>query len=181
MRYVLRGISVLFAFGALALNPMVSQAEEDSTVFELRTYTTHDGRLPALEARFRDHTMALFEKHGMRNVGYWVPVDRPNTLIYIIAHESAEAIPNNWKSFVSDPAWQVVAEESQRDGQILVEGGIRKSVHESGRLLASSDDRRHRQRTASGNTLCAGYWYVMHDRLNCRMGHQPCGCLTPRS
>jgi hypothetical protein len=124
MRCLIRGIHVLIAFGAIAFTSAAVHAEEDTTVFELRTYTTHEGRLPALEARFRDHTMALFEKHGMRNVGYWVPVDRPNTLIYIIAHESAEAIPNNWKSFVSDPAWQVVAEESQKDGQILVEGGI---------------------------------------------------------
>ncbi len=126
MRYLLLGISVFLAFSA---SPAF--ADEDSTVFELRTYTTHEGRLPALEARFRNHTMALFEKHGMRNVGYWIPVDRPNTLIYIIAHESAEAIPNNWKSFVSDPAWQVVAEESQRDGQILVEGGIESQFMKS--------------------------------------------------
>jgi hypothetical protein len=124
MRYLLRGIHVLITFGAIAFASALAHAEEDGTVFELRTYTTHEGRLPALEARFRDHTMALFEKHGMRNVGYWVPVDRPNTLIYIIAHESTEAISDNWQSFVSDPAWQVVAEESQKDGQILVEGGI---------------------------------------------------------
>ncbi len=108
----------------LVAAPVASLAEEGGAVFELRTYTTHEGRLPALEARFRDHTMALFEKHGMRNIGYWIPVDRPNTLIYIIAHESAAAIPENWKAFATDPAWQQVAEASQKDGPILVEGGI---------------------------------------------------------
>ena len=94
------------------------------TVYEMRTYTTHDGRLPALEARFRDHTMRLFEKHGMRNVGYWTPVDRPNTLIYIIAHENGDLVTGNWKAFASDPEWQMVAAESQKDGPILVDGGI---------------------------------------------------------
>lgn len=98
--------------------------ESRDVVYELRTYTTHDGRLPALEARFRDHTMALFEKHGMRNVGYWIPEDRANTLIYLIAHESRDAVERNWRAFVADPEWQAVAKASTRDGPILVEGGI---------------------------------------------------------
>ena len=116
--------TLALTLSALLITPMLSMAEEGETVFELRTYTTHEGRLPALEARFRDHTMALFEKHGMRNVGYWIPVDKPNTLIYIIAHDSAAAIQENWKAFATDPAWKKVAVESQQDGQILVEGGI---------------------------------------------------------
>jgi hypothetical protein len=124
MGNLIRRLFGVFVFSAVLVTPVVSVAEEGGVVFELRTYTTHEGRLPALETRFRDHTMALFEKHGMRNIGYWVPVDKPNTLIYIIAHESAAAIPENWKSFVTDPAWVEVAEESQKDGQILIEGGI---------------------------------------------------------
>ena len=63
-------------------------------VFELRTYTSADGLLPNLEARFRDHTLRIFERHGMENVGYWVPQDSPasdNTLIYIISHDSRQA------------------------------------------------------------------------------------------
>lgn len=124
MGNLLRRLTGTILLGACLALPLTSSAQDSGVVFELRTYTTHEGRLPALEARFRDHTMGLFEKHGMRNVGYWIPVDKPNTLIYIIAHESAAAIPENWKSFVTDPAWQKVAEESQRDGQILVEGGI---------------------------------------------------------
>ena len=124
MGHLLRRLLGTTALAACLTLPMATHAEEGGVVFELRTYTTHEGRLPALEARFRDHTMALFEKHGMRNVGYWIPVDKPNTLIYIIAHDSADAIQNNWRSFVTDPAWQKVAEESQKDGQILIEGGI---------------------------------------------------------
>jgi hypothetical protein len=98
--------------------------EHEGPVFELRTYTTLEGRLPALEARFRDHTRGLFEKHGMRNIGYWIPSDKPNTLIYIIAHPSQEAVASGWRAFATDPEWQKVAKESTKDGPILVEGGI---------------------------------------------------------
>lgn len=119
IRRFLIAVAVIVAASSASADP-----QQGEVVFELRTYTTHDGRLPALEARFRDHTMALFEKHGMRNVGYWIPVDRPNTLIYIIAHESAEVIGRNWQAFGSDPAWQTVARESQKDGTILIEDGI---------------------------------------------------------
>ncbi|MCB1686466.1 MAG: NIPSNAP family protein [Pseudomonadales bacterium] len=119
--------AVLCAFAiTLALTSFAppSVAQTDDAVFELRTYTTREGRLPALHARFRDHTMSLFEKHGMRNIGYWTPKDKPNTLVYLIAHDSLEAAAASWKAFVTDPEWQKVAADSQRDGQILVEGGI---------------------------------------------------------
>ena len=99
----------------------------DETVYELRTYTTVDGRLPALEKRFRDHTMRFFEKHGMQNVGYWIPIQQPNTLIYILAHDDMESAKLSWKSFSSDAGWGRVAKESQKDGRILIKGGV-KSV-----------------------------------------------------
>src|SRR5579864_6629512 len=78
--------------GVVAFSAGRSQGEEKKgtpRVYELRTYTTEPGRLPALHARFRDHTMKLFEKHGMQNVMYWVPTDeklKENTLIYVISH-----------------------------------------------------------------------------------------------
>ncbi|MGE5191253.1 MAG: NIPSNAP family protein, partial [Deltaproteobacteria bacterium] len=75
-------------------------------IYELRTYTTEPGRLPALHARFRDHTMKLFEKHGMQNVMYWVPTDeklKDNTLIYVLSHASLEAAEKSWKGFINDP------------------------------------------------------------------------------
>lgn len=120
MRYQLQ---LLLAVFSLLAGSAIADAH-GGPIYELRTYTTHEGRLPALEARFRDHTMRLFEKHGMKNVGYWIPMDKPNTLIYIIAHESGDAVSANWKAFASDPEWQIVAKNSQKDGPILVEGGI---------------------------------------------------------
>jgi len=94
----------------------------NADVFELRTYTTNEGKLDNLNARFRDHTIELFDKHGMTSVGYWVPIKAPeseNTLIYVLKHKSRDAAKASWKAFLSDPAWKKVAKESQVDGQIL--------------------------------------------------------------
>jgi hypothetical protein len=91
-------------------------------VFEIRTYTTLPGRLDALNARFRDHTRRIFEKHGMANIGYWIPQDSArsrNTLVYIIAHASREQAAKNWKEFGEDPEWQRVAAASEADGKII--------------------------------------------------------------
>lgn len=114
----------VFRFSALALlawlaaAPAIASAE----VYELRTYTTQEGRLDALNARFRDHTVRLFQKHGMESVGYWVPTDEPkskNTLIYVLKHKSREAAKASWQAFLADPEWKRVAEESEKDGRIL--------------------------------------------------------------
>ena len=97
-------------------------AEPAGKVFEIRTYHTFPGRLDALHKRFREHTMKMFEKHGMTNVGYWVPQDSPareSTLIYVISHASREAAKANWAAFVADPEWKKVAEASQVDGKIV--------------------------------------------------------------
>ncbi len=91
-------------------------------VFEMRTYTAREGKLAALEARFRDHTLRLFEKHGMKNVGYWVPVNEPdskNTLIYVIQHESREAAGKSWASFMADPEWKVAQSKSEEGGKLV--------------------------------------------------------------
>ena len=100
----------------------VAHAQSASRVYELRTYTATDGKLGDLQARFRNHTMRIFEKHGMKNVGYWVPQDAPakdNTLIYIISHESREAAKISWSAFAKDPEWQKVNKESNANGPIL--------------------------------------------------------------
>ena len=91
-------------------------------IYELRTYTTNDGKLANLNARFRDHTVSLFKKHGMESVGYWVPSDEPksaNTLIYVLKHASREAAKASWQAFLADPEWKKVAQKSQVDGKIL--------------------------------------------------------------
>ena len=95
---------------------------QSARVFELRTYTAPEGKLSDLHARFRDHTMRIFQKHGMTNVGYWKPMDAPlseNTLIYLLAHPSREAAKTSWGAFVGDPEWKKVATESQVNGKIV--------------------------------------------------------------
>jgi len=100
----------------------VAEAQSANRVFELRTYTTFPGKLDALHARFDQHTIGLFEKHGMTNIGYFTPQDLPladNTLVYLLAHDSREAADVSWTAFAEDPEWERVAEESRRDGKIV--------------------------------------------------------------
>lgn len=94
---------------------------QSSGIYELRTYTSPAGKLGDLQTRFRDHTLRIFENHGMKNVGYWVPADAPlseNTLIYILKHDSRDAAQKSWDAFRADPEWQKAYEESQRDGRL---------------------------------------------------------------
>ncbi len=100
----------------------VAEAQSADRVFELRTYTAHPGRLAELHARFRDHTVELFERHGMTNVIYMAPQDAPlseNTLIYLLAHDSRAAAEASWNGFRSDPDWQAVAEATRRNGRLV--------------------------------------------------------------
>jgi hypothetical protein len=106
-------------------------------VYELRTYYTLPGRLDALNARFKNHTLKLFEKHGMVNVGYWVPTDEPekgpkksNTLIYVIKHKSRAAAKASWDAFRADPEWIKARDASEKDGKIVdhVESVFMESV-----------------------------------------------------
>jgi len=104
------------------LAPSPSLAK-DSRCFELRTYFATPGKLEALHARFRDHTMALFKKHGMEVVGFWGPTDKErgseNTLVYVLVFPSRATRDQAWASFVADPEWQKVRAESEKDGKIL--------------------------------------------------------------
>jgi hypothetical protein len=88
------------------------------SVYELRTYTTPEGKLDALIARFRDHTVRIFKKHNMESVGYWVPQgpEHANTLIYLLKHPSREAAEKNWMDFQNDPEWKKVAADSGLTG-----------------------------------------------------------------
>lgn len=101
----------------------------ENRVFELRTYTASSGNLAALNDRFRNHTVALFAKHGMEHVGYWTPMDAKqgadNTLIYILAHKSKAAAEASFKAFRTDPAWVAAKEASEKKaGGPLTEGGM---------------------------------------------------------
>jgi len=93
-----------------------------SKVYEMRTYTATEGKFDAMSARFRDHTVRLFDKHGMKNVGYWTPMEGPNvgtTLIYILEHPSREAARANWAAFSKDPDWVKAKTESEAAGRIV--------------------------------------------------------------
>jgi hypothetical protein len=101
---------------------ILDPAADANSVHELRIYHCFEGKLPDLLKRFREHTTKLFEKHGMKNIAYWTPMDEPqksNTLVYIIAHPSREAATANWKAFGDDPEWQSVRNASEANGKIV--------------------------------------------------------------
>ena len=126
-RRVLLGGSALVFLGGFVLGGVtapwgIARAQSSQRVFEIRTYTAPDGKLDALHARFRDHTLRIFKKHGMTSVAYFKPQDAPlsqNTLIYVLAHESREAAKKSWDAFQADPEWQKVAADSQVNGRIV--------------------------------------------------------------
>ena len=124
--------TLLQSFPAAALLPAAAWASSErdklgpgttsTAVYELRVYHTYEGKLDDLLRRFREHTMQLFEKHGIKNVAYWTPTDEPlkgKTLIYIIAHPSREAATANWQTFRDDPEWQSVRDKSEANGKIV--------------------------------------------------------------
>jgi len=114
---------------SLATSLVAQEADEKRVgkLYELRFYTTHPGKLPDLHARFRDHTMQLFEKHGMENIIYWTVSegtkedgdDKANMLVYVIAHKDEAAKDASWKAFIADPEWKAVAAKSEQHGKIL--------------------------------------------------------------
>lgn len=118
----------LLCLAVLLLPASVALAEDrpkDPMLYELRIYTAEKGKLDALNARFRDHTLKLFEKHGMTNIGYWVPVKNDeNKLYYIIAHKDKAARDASFKAFGADPEWQKALAESQKEGSLTTKGGI---------------------------------------------------------
>lgn len=96
-----------------------SNAQSSSHVYELRTYTAPAGKLDALEARFRDHTEAIFKRHSLHAIGYWVPQDNKNNqLIYIVEHKSKEDATKNWAAFQADEEWKKVRAESEAAGPL---------------------------------------------------------------
>ncbi len=116
----LSGVTLIPTAAWAALQPKAHPAS--TTVYELRVYHTYEGKLNDLLKRFREHTTKLFEKHGIKNVAYWTPLDEPaksNTLIYILAHPSREAAAANWKAFQDDPEWKRVRDKSEENGKIV--------------------------------------------------------------
>ena len=110
-----------FSLGSVVQNSAIAHAQAGK-VYELRTYTAPEGKLGDLHARFRNHTIRIFNNHGMKSIGYFSPQDAPlsqNTLIYILEHPSRDEAKKHSAEFQADPEWKKVSEESQKDGRIV--------------------------------------------------------------
>jgi NIPSNAP len=156
----------------LTLTGALTAADKDKRLFELRIYSAAEGKLDALNARFRDHTCKLFEKHGMTNIGYWTPIENPDhKLIYILAHKDKNAAAASWKAFGADPDWQKAYKESEKDGKLLAKAPERKfltATDYSAAIKAGSNGERVfelRTYTAAPNAL---------DQLNARFRNHTC-------
>ncbi len=113
MKLLLTFILLFTSFGLFA-------QPSDTRYFELRIYYCHPGRLDALIERFQNHTTRIFEKHGMENIGYWLPTKNDqNALYYILAYPSKEARDKSWAAFGADPEWKEVAAKSEVSGKIV--------------------------------------------------------------
>ena len=97
-------------------------AEDAPACYELRTYTATPGKLDALHARFRNHTVKLLGKYGMKLIGFWVPTDKAqgadNTLVYLVQHKDRATADESWKAFRADPDWIAAKAESEKDGPL---------------------------------------------------------------
>jgi len=112
---------LLLAPCCLLLAASPATAAEAAPVYEFRIYYVHPGKMPDMLKRFREHTCALFEKHGMVNVGYWLPVEvkDQDKLYYVLKHASREAAKASWSAFGSDPEWKRVRDASEASGKIV--------------------------------------------------------------
>jgi hypothetical protein len=128
-RTLLQGIgagamaSAMAGMGSFAQAAAAADAHSgNGPVFELRVYHTFEGKLDGLLARFRDHTITIFNRHHMQSIGYWTPTDDPlagKTLFYILKHPSREAATANWAAFRDDPEWKQVSAASEANGKLV--------------------------------------------------------------
>ena len=173
---------------------VVAAEPKDSRVFELRIYHAAPGKLDDLNKRFREHTTRIFERHGMENIGYWVPMDNTNNLlIYMIAHKSRDDARKSWAAFGADPEWKAAAKESEANGRLVtrVESYFLQTTDFSPAVKTSKSDEPRafelREYTASEGNLGAldarfrdhtvglfarhgmeqvGYWHLMAGQKN---------------
>jgi hypothetical protein len=116
------GVAMVLATMPSPASGLEAQSGKSDVVYELRVYHANEGKLDALLARFRDHTIAIFDRHGLKLVGFWTPTDEPlkgKTLIYILKHPSRAAATANWKSFHDDPEWVKVSTASEANGKLV--------------------------------------------------------------
>ena len=118
--YLFLSLSVAFSLLFLSFTPDKESLKKDTRLYELRTYYAEPGKLEDLVARFRNHSTKILAKHGMKNEGYWLPIDnKDNKLVYLLSYPSREARDKSWKDFSADPAWQKVATESEKNGKLI--------------------------------------------------------------
>lgn len=106
-----------------AAQPAADKAASDGRYFEMRTYHAAPGKLEALHDRFRDHTLRLFDKHGIESVAYWTSAaaeGKPaDTLVFILAYKDKEARESAWKAFGEDPDWVKAKAASEKNGPLV--------------------------------------------------------------
>ena len=118
-------VTLIVAFGMFAIGTTHAEKEKkkmDDRVFEMRTYYAAPGKMKALHARFRDHTLKLFEKHGITNIGYWSPTDAKEAekkMVYILAYPSKAAADKSWDAFRKDAVWVKAKADSEKDGTLV--------------------------------------------------------------
>ncbi len=104
----------------LAAASLTLHSAEDTRCYEMRVYYAAEGKLDELHKRFREHTCALFVKHDIKNIGYWVPLENTeNKLIYVLAYPSREAREASWKGFMGDPDWKAAQKASEENGKLV--------------------------------------------------------------
>jgi hypothetical protein len=121
-RDMLRGMGAAMLLSTTSGIEAQGAGAKSDVVYELRVYHANEGKLNALLARFRDHTITIFNRHGMKSIAYWTPTDEPlkgRTLIYILQHPSRAAATANWKSFHDDPEWVKVSTASEVNGKLV--------------------------------------------------------------
>jgi hypothetical protein len=117
-------VSLLSFIGGAAVTlgfTHLSGSTSSQHVYELRMYHVNEGKMDALVARFGDHTDAIFKRHNMKSIGYWVPEDAPqsqNLFIYVLEHPSREEARKNWAAFQADPEWKKVKADSETQGAL---------------------------------------------------------------
>jgi hypothetical protein len=184
-------LSALAMFASAAL--VLGAETKDTRVYEMRIYYAAPGKLDDLNKRFRDHTLRLFEKHGIENIGYWTPIDNTNNaLIYVLAHASREAAKKSWTDFLADADWKAAAKASEANGKLVsrLESHFMQATDYSPAIKASKAEPRVfelREYTASAGNLAAldsrfrdhtvalfkkhgmenlAYWHLMPDQKN---------------
>jgi hypothetical protein len=90
-------------------------------IYELRVYRCVPNRLPALLKRFETKTLRIWEKHGIRQAGFWTTMigESNQELTYLLAWESLGERERKWGAFISDPEWIAAREETEKDGAIV--------------------------------------------------------------